>query len=175
MSETLESTNPCIEVSFYNQEGTVAITESFDLDGDIDASDIQSEIDDIALTIENCKEWKITKHINFDLIDRVPTSLDEIVDIAKGVIEHGEAFALYYNNTGNCSLEDFQEAYSGVHDSEEDFTETFFEDITDMKAIEKAGLNPYYIDYEKMANDWFINDFWSDTCSDGGVHVYRYL
>jgi antirestriction protein len=64
---------------------------------------------------------------------------------------------------------EFSDAYQGEWSDEETFVEETFREIYSIpKELE------YYIDFEKMARDWFISDFFS-VSGGRGVFVFRHI
>lgn len=61
----------------------------------------------------------------------------------------------------------FDDAYQGEWESEEAFTEFTFRECNDIP----AHLNPY-IDWEGMAHDWFMSDFYFIP-TGGNIFVFR--
>lgn len=96
----------------------------------------------------------------------------KVVEIAKLINEHGEAWAVYaeYVGTDYATTESFEEAYQGEWDSEEDFAENLAEETMEIPEHLK-----YYIDYEKFARDLFINDYFSEKGENYRVYVFRRL
>ena len=79
--------------------------------------------------------------------------LEEISDLAEGIVNNGEAFAAYANYVGpdHATVEDFQERYRGAFRSKEEWAEEF---LTDTGAMADMPQNLYhYFDFEKYARD----------------------
>lgn len=55
---------------------------------------------------------------------------------------------------------------------EEDFVYEIWEQDGRLKELEKIGIPDYYIDWEAIARDWFINDFFSAISSYQEVYVF---
>ena len=123
--------------------------------------------------IPRAEEWAIHDYEGF-----VGIRLSEYEDIAKVseiaglVTELGVAWALYADHVGleYATKEGFEEAYQGEWDSEEDFAENLAEDT-----MEIPEHLQYYIDYEKLARDLFINDYFSAQGEDYKIHVFHRL
>jgi antirestriction protein len=62
-----------------------------------------------------------------------------------------------------------EEGYHGEHGSTEDFAASMTEETT---SIPKNLA--YYIDYEKMARDWFMSDFFSIEINSK-FHIFSHL
>ena len=79
------------------------------------------------------------------------------------VEEYGiEAAAAYVENLGETpdSLGDFEEAYNGTWDSEEDFARELIEDMGYLPA-DLPSLIENNIDYQGIAAELFMGDYWS--------------
>lgn len=110
--------------------------------------------------VAGAEEWVIQDYEGFGGYSLSEyTGLDQVAEIAAFIREHQELGVAVLNYTGG-DLEQSQvmidEQYHGLYDTEEDFTESFFEETHE---IPKYLVN--YIDYEKMSRDWFISDFMS--------------
>lgn len=87
------------------------------------------------------------------------TSIDTVSSLAGFVAEHGELGAAVLAHAGGDIDEArrlLDDCYHGGVDSEEDFAISFAEDT--MTIPDYLG---YYIDYEKMARDLFISNYFS--------------
>lgn len=82
-------------------------------------------------------------------------------DYCEAVDEHGEAYALRYNDIGSCSMDEYQ----GCYDSEEDFGERYFDDM--MECPENLRQ---YIDLDYFTKE-LMHDF-SAYDGVGGVHIF---
>ncbi len=140
-----------------------------------EVEDIYKEIQEMLTKspIAGAEEWAIHDYEGF-----LALQLSESEDIAKVaemaaiIKEHGEAWAVYaeYEGIEYATLERFEEAYAGEWDSEEDFAENLSSETMEIpKHLE------FYIDYEKLAYDLFINDYFSAEGSGYKVHVFRRL
>lgn len=90
-------------------------------------------------------------------------------EITLFIQEHGalgEAILDYFDGDLEYVQEAIEDQYCGEYDSEEDFVESFTEETNPV-----PQYLSYYIDYEKMARDYFINDFFSIEV-DYKVHVF---
>ena len=89
-----------------------------------------------------------------------------------------EAVAAYCSNHG-CSLEpgskyefdksDFEDSYNGTWRSEEEFAENLADDLG---GIPDDHWLSNYVDYEKLARDLFMSDYWSAEGGDG-IFAFR--
>lgn len=110
--------------------------------------------------VAGAEEWAIHDYEGFGGYSLSEyTGLDQVADIAAFIREHQELGVAVLNYTGG-DLEQSQvmidEQYHGLYATEKDFTESFFEEMHEIPAY-----LIYYIDYEKMAKDWFLSDFMS--------------
>lgn len=101
-------------------------------------------------------------------------SVDELRILAEYLVDADDADArlAYAQNTGETDPEaiasGFEDAYCGTWDSEEAFTEETFRDRHDIPSHLDA-----YIDWEAMARDLFICDYFSVDDGNGSVYVFR--
>lgn len=140
-----------------------------------DKENIYSEIKGMLLKspITNAEEWAIHDYEGFRGL-RLSESEDigKVVEMAAMIEEHGEAWAKFaeYEGIEYATLERFEEAYAGEWASEEDFAENLAEET-----MEIPQHLEFYIDYEKLARDLFINDYYSADVESGKVYVFRRL
>jgi antirestriction protein len=113
-------------------------------------------------------EWKILETRNLPT-EAINFHLEKLVEVAKLIEEHGDAFQAYLAITSmwDVTEEDFEEKYCGEYDSEEDYAEELFDELYAHDIPENLR---FYIDYEKFARDLFISDY---TFEDG--YVFRKL
>jgi antirestriction protein len=116
------------------------------------------------------EEWFASDYEEFANLGEYP-DLEEIEKAASLSREYGwEAVACYYGNFHE--LDDFEEAYCGIWDNEEDFTCELAHDIYSEKEL--GQLHPY-IDWEKYARDLFIGDYVSEKVGNFKIAVFRRL
>ena len=98
-------------------------------------------------------------------------SFETLHDIALFLKEHGDvaSAALSYSSDLDEAREMVEDRYHGCHDSEEEFAAQLYEDC-----YEIPEYLQYYIDYEKVARDLFINDFISVEGKDHQIHVFSH-
>ena len=143
------------------------------IDANKDAQDIHDEIKEMLTTspIPNSEEFAIHDYEGFGGLKLSEyESIEKVAEFAALIEEHGEAWCAYAGYVGleYATVEDFEDAYAGQWDSEEDFAENLASETMEIpKYLE------YYIDYEKLARDLFINDYFSVDGSDFKVHVFR--
>ncbi len=108
--------------------------------------------------IQACEEWAIHSYEGFKGITiEEYESIDRVVELAQKLQEHGEAFAAYLDHYNIEDINDFEDRYHGSYESERAFTEEHYSELID--TVEKAGLDPMYIDFEALARDLFTSDF----------------
>lgn len=143
------------------------------IDANQDEESIREEINDMlkASPIPNAEEWAIHDYEGFEGMNLSEyESIEDVTRYADLIEKHGEAYAAYAGFVGDdyATEEHFQEDYSGEWDSEEAFAQNLAEEM--MNIPEHLQ---FYIDYEKLANDLFINDYFSAKASNCNVFVFR--
>jgi len=138
------------------------------IDAAQDVEDIEEEIKKM-LKESGSEEWEIHDSEGFGDIDVHGMSLDEVSRLAKGIEEYGEAFAAFYMDSENIDTAEteFEDAYKGKYDSEEDFAYEFMNEVYEIPDF----LKPY-IDYEAVARDLMM-DYWSAPAGNGKVYIFR--
>jgi antirestriction protein len=139
------------------------------IDADQEEDAIREEIKDMLAKspVPGAEEWAIHDYEGFcGLRLSEYADIAEVARMAAMIKEHGEAWALFaeYEGKEYATAKRFEEAYQGEWDSEEDFAEHLAEET--MNITEHLQ---FYIDYEKLARDLFINDYFS---ADGRGKVY---
>lgn len=122
--------------------------------------------------IPDAEEFAIHDYEEFgDIFIHEYAGIDTVSALAKFVAEHGELGSAVLAHVGG-DIDDanriLEECYHGEYDSEEDFAMSFTEDTMTI-----PDHLSYYIDYEKMSRDLFINDFFSVEVGSK-VHVFSY-
>lgn len=144
------------------------------IDADQDEDDLLKEAQAIldSSPIPNAEEWAIHDSEGFgDLRLSEYTSMETVAQLAKFVLEHGDVGVglLEYNGMNIEEAERMlEECYYGEHESEADFVSDFMEETQPVPEHLQ-----FYIDYERMARDWFVNDFLSINAG-GKVHVFSH-
>lgn len=120
---------------------------------------------------EDAEEYAIHDYAGFcGLSISEYESIEKIVELAQIIEEHGDAYVAYANNIGldYATVEGFEESYRGEYDSKLDFATELFDECMDV-----PNHLANYIDYEKYANDLFMNGFYSVSVNgNGGRCVY---
>lgn len=122
--------------------------------------------------IPNAEEFAIHDYEEFgDLFVQEYAGMETVSALASFVVEHGELGAAVLSHVGG-GIEDanriLKECYNGEYDSEEDFAMSFAEETMTI-----PDHLSYYIDFEKMARDLFINDFFSIEINHK-VHIFSH-
>jgi len=143
------------------------------IDANQDEEAIRTEIQEMLARspIPNVEEWAIHDYEGFYGL-RLSESEDmaRVAEMAAMIEEHGEAWAKYaeYQGIEYATKEGFEDAYEGEWDSEESFAENLASEM-----MEIPEHLEFYIDYEKLARDLFINDYFSVENEGCKVYVFR--
>ena len=145
------------------------------IDANQEAEAIHDAIKDMLASspIANAEEWAIHDYEGFcGLRLSEYESIEKVAEMAAMIGEHGEAWAKFaeYEGIEYATLERFEEAYSGEWLSEEEFAEELASET-----MEIPQHLAFYIDYEKLARDLFINDYFSADSENSKVYVFRRL
>jgi antirestriction protein len=127
------------------------------------------------------EEWAIHDYEGFGALrlDEFE-SLAAVAKIAKGIAEHGLAFAAWAAHVGSDSeaLDEFEDAYMGEWENEAAFAEEALADMGQIDEIMQGvpeHLVPYVqIDYEGFVRDLVCNgELATLEKPDGGIYVFR--
>jgi len=145
------------------------------IDANQEAEAIHDAIKDMLASspIANAEEWAIHDYVGFcGLRLSEYESIEKVAEMAAMIEEHGEAWAKFaeYEGIEYATLERFEEAYEGEWDTEEAFAENVASET-----MEIPQHLAFYIDYEKLARDMFINDYFSADSENCKVYVFRRL
>jgi antirestriction protein len=122
--------------------------------------------------IEACEDWAIHSYEGFKGITIGEyESIDRVVELAQKLQEHGEAFAAYLEHYNVEDINDFEDRYHGSYDTEQAFAEEHYSELID--TVEKAGLDPMYIDFQTLARDLFTSDFTGIREGYQTLYVFR--
>lgn len=142
------------------------------IDADQTADAIHEEIQAMlkASPVRDAEEWAIHDYEGFHGIKLGESeSIERVSELAGLLDKHGAAFAAYVGYADDATERDFEEHYVGNAKSEADFAEEY-----SLEVYGEDGLGPLgqYIDWERVARDMFINDFYG--VEEGGqVFVFR--
>ena len=148
--------------------------------GNVDYVDVMDLVDQMLAESPTAKaegvpaeEWAIHDYEGFcgmKVSEHEP--LEELCEIAERLEEHGEAWAAYVDNIGtqHATVEGFEEAYQGLHESLEAYAEQYLEDAGYMAELPEWARP--YLDVEAYARDLVLGgDLWTHETSEG-VHVF---
>ena len=114
------------------------------------------------------EEWFVTDYEDFVDLGEYP-SFDKVEKAVKLSKEYTpEIVSKYYSNFQE--FEHLEEAYNGIHESEEDFAYNLVKDCYSEKEL---GVLKDYIDYEKFARDLFMTDYTSEKLENYKIVVFR--
>ena len=120
---------------------------------------------------EKAEEWAI-HDFDFEGVQLGESeNIDELCELAEAIEEHGEAFAVYAESTGDWSSSNFEDAYCGTYRSELEYAEEIADECLLFEVPENIR---FYFDYEKFARDLFMSDYFSEDVS-GGMAIFRYI
>jgi antirestriction protein len=153
-----------------------AAREEAELQADVDAMLAASPL--TAETGEPAEEWAI-----FDYDGFAPLRIDEhenlswISRVAKGIAQHGPAFAAYADVVEEEELlADFDVAYLGHYDSPHAYVEQLVNDLGYDRILDEnlpATVRPYVkIDISATAAD-LLRDLHALPAADGGVWMFK--
>lgn len=139
----------------------------------IQPDDVQVAIDYL-LHKSSGDEWRIDDSENF--AGFTCWDLEKLCEVAALIHEHGEeAVKGYLAHLGDdANLDEFSDYYIGCFKSEATFCEEHFqiaEAAETIQVFDWATLDQY-IDWEAIANDAFINSYYSHDEGHEKIHVY---
>lgn len=151
--------------------------EWVDIDSFDDEDDLGTIIKEfIEINDPSHEEWIISDYDDFPNLGENP-SFEDIIKVKEAIdiINESEAAAIvgaYMNNFGGNAddLDNLEEAYAGLWDTEQDFTENLLDELGELDSIPE-NLRSYF-DYEKYNRDLFMTDYWSADI-DHQVAVFR--
>jgi antirestriction protein len=135
------------------------------IDCDRDSDEIMADIKAMLSTspmakVEVCEEWAIHDYEGFHGISiSEHEGIDRVVEIAQTLEEHGEAMAAYLEHYSFEDIDEFEDRYQGCYKNKQDFAEEYYDESGMTDQIEKAGLKSYYIDFEAIARDMFMDGY----------------
>ncbi|TQF73360.1 antirestriction protein ArdA [Rhodococcus spelaei] len=152
------------------------------LDAAREAADVQADIQAMlaASPEPDAEEFAIHDYDNFgDAQIYEYDSIELVTRIARGIAEHGLAFAAWASvQEGNDdALDRFEDAYLGHYDSMEAYAEQLIDDLGYQRLLDDAipeSLRPYArIDTEALARDMHLEgDLHFMPTDDGGVWLF---
>ncbi|WP_416667935.1 antirestriction protein ArdA [Egbenema bharatensis] len=146
---------------------------------DTDAEDVQAPIDEMLKRSPepDAEEWDI--HDSEHFAEFRSHDLELLCQVANLINEHGEGavkgFIAHLGSVNTAAeIDNFSDIYLGCYQSEADFCEEHFgiaEAAEKIQVFDWATLDQY-IDWERIANDAFINSYFSHKEDYQTVHVY---
>jgi len=127
------------------------------------------------------EEWAIHDYEGFGLLHLSEfESLAAVAKVAKGIAEHGPAFAAWAAHVGADSelLDAFEEAYMGEWEDGKEFAEQMLDDMGELEELRgklSDHLAPYVeIDYDSYFDDLVLGgQIGTMEKLDGGIYVFR--
>jgi antirestriction protein len=159
-------------LSAYNNSQLHGDWMDCDRDSDEIMADIKAMLSRSPMNkIDVCEEWAIHDYEGFKgLKISEHEGIDRVVQLAAAIEEHGEAFAAYMEYYGDAEIDKFEERYQGSYEHKRAFTEEHYSELLD--AVEKAGLNLSYVDFETLERDLFMSGFIGIREGYGTLHVF---
>lgn len=159
------------------------------IDAARDATEVHADIQTMlvaspwaARSGEVAEEWGIFDYEGFGPASvQQHDSIDAVARVARGIAEHGLAFAAWASITeDDDTLDSFEDAYLGHYDSAEGYVEQLIDDLGYEQLLDDAipeSLRPYVqIDIAGLARDMQIGgDISSVPADDGGVWIFHQL
>lgn len=139
-----------------------------------EAEEVRAEITEL-LEDSDGDEWRIDDTEGF--AEFKSSDLEKLCQVAALINQHGETPVRgFFNNRGDDEDPDsFGDYYRGCYESEEEFMQEICSHIDSeaekIQVFEWATLDKY-IDWESIAHDAFINDYYSYSPKYQEVHVY---
>jgi len=126
------------------------------------------------------EEWAIHDYQGFGPLRLHETeSLEYVAKVAKGIVEHGLAFAAWAAEVAGEpeALDNFDDAYHGAWDTVEAYVREFLDDLSELDAFERQlpeHLRPYArFDFKSFAHDLVLGgDILVIENPEGGVWIF---
>lgn len=141
--------------------------EWINVDGDVYVTEVQEHINRILQTSRDpgAEEWAIHDYEGFGMVRlNEYQSLETVVRLARGIEQHGPAFAAWASHVGLDNpeaLDRFEDAFLGSWDSARDYADALLEDIGLLPEMDKVTpdlLQAYVsVDVESFARDMEIS------------------
>lgn len=149
------------------------------IDATQSAEQINLEIADMlkASPVPFAEEWAVHDYDGFGTIRLSEwPNIARVAKIAELIEEHGDGFALWYNDQGGHDIDlaemedDFLSKWQGAHDSREAFVDHLFETTGQLEGIPEWARN--YFDYHAYARDLELSGDYSFVQNEGQYYVY---
>ncbi len=110
---------------------------------------------------ENFGNYEVEEYSCVETLHEIALFIEEYAEVAIAALEY------------TSDLEDARDMaenrYHGCYDSEKEFAEQLYNDIYEIPAHLE-----YYIDYDLIARDLFVNDYLSVDAPNFQIHVFSY-
>jgi antirestriction protein len=159
---------------FYRPSGTLAPHDYEHIpDGDWEELCDVRDIDTTATAIPTAEEWAIHDYEGFEGVKLSEhEDIDTVAALAEAVEEHGEAFAVWWNNENRDDVDTraFEDAYRGTYRTLGDYAEQLADDMGMFDGVNDTIKS--YFDFERWAADMEMGgDIWTAAGGDG-VYVF---
>ena len=129
------------------------------IDATQDAHDMQEEVNKMLAESKEpiAEEWAIHDYEGFQGLKLGEwESFDKVSVWAAGIEEHGEAYALWADESGASDVEQFNDAYRGHYDTMADFAEEWYSD-----ELTGDSYLMQFIDWERVGREMEYGDFYT--------------
>jgi len=150
------------------------------IDADVSGDELSEQVDEMLrdAPTPGAEEWAIHDYDGFGPLQlREYENLETVSQIARGIVEHGEAFAHWVAIVGTSdddALARFEDAFLGTYESLEAYAEGLLDDMGYLDGVENAvpeGMQPYVqFDIAGFARDLVLSG--DITTSEGSEGVY---
>ncbi|MBW4622356.1 MAG: antirestriction protein ArdA [Cyanosarcina radialis HA8281-LM2] len=146
------------------------------IDVERDAASIRSEIHQMLASSPepDAEEWAIHWYENWEGIEIGENEdIERVANLAEMLMKHGVAFAAYCQYRGKDAEEEgFLENYAGEYETESDFAQELWQELGLLQQSENLGIDNY-INWEAIARDLFISDYYSVEVGERQVYVFH--
>ncbi|MAH49966.1 antirestriction protein [Candidatus Pacearchaeota archaeon] len=128
------------------------------IDATLDADDIHTEVSKMLAASKEpiAEEWAIHDYEGFyGLRLGEWESFDKVSVWAAGIEKHGEAYAIWANDTDDTDVQAFEDAYRGEHATMADFAEEYYQDLGEVDDSYLMG----FIDWERVGRDMEMSGY----------------
>jgi antirestriction protein len=122
------------------------------IDATQDAYDIQAEVNKMLAASKEpiAEEWAIHDYEGFYGLKLGEwESFDKVSEWATAIAEHGEAYAIWADDTDDTDVQTFEYAYRGEHATMADFAEEFYTELGEVNDSYLMG----FIDWERVGRE----------------------
>lgn len=132
---------------------------------------------------DECEEFIILDYEDFGVINiQQYENLDRVSKLAQALIEHGDAFGVYYEHIAddqddiNAVIDSFTDAFYGVFDNMDSFVEDYIDNMTCTEIINTYFLYGKlfdYLDKEKIQYALEISGDYEFHKHENSVYVFQ--